>query len=205
MNPNLQKINKWLQRHASRIAELSLQGPADARELVMMEQEIGKSLPTDFKELYLWHNGLTSEENFGSLFFGINFFPIDRVISEYRERKTTTLSDPVLKADKGIDTSNVFNPNWIKFGFDGSHTALFLDLSPGSEGAFGQIIFIDDEYKTGIVVAQSTAQLLADFASDLENNLYHLAADALEDGNHYLEPDQKIDLVNWQFSERWKR
>lgn len=204
MNSDFQKIDAWLQKHASRIAEMSLQGLASPNKLIELEEEIGKSLPADFKELYLWHNGLVNEENFGSLFFGIDFFPIDR-ISEYKNRKASTLSGPLINVDKGIDPSNIYNPNWIKFGFDGSHTAIFLDLAPGTDGIYGQIIFIDGEYETGIVVARSTAQLVADFASDLQNNLYHLHSDALEDGNHYLEPDARIDLVNWQTSERWKR
>ena len=80
-----------------------------------------------------------------------------------------------------------------------------LDLSPTQNGKYGQIIFIDDEEEIGILVANSTAQLVENFKNDLENQLYYLNEDALEDENHFLEVDDKIDIVNWYASEVWKR
>lgn len=54
-------------------------------------------------------------------------------------------------------------------------------------------------------MANSTKELIENFKNDLENNLYQLDEDALEDGNHYLTADQRIDIVNWETSEIWKR
>ncbi len=207
MKKNLEKIEHWLLENAEKIIELSLQKPAVRNEINELEKITGKELPDDFKELYLWHNGLSGDENFGSLFYGMDFFPIDRIIEDYTYRKEQyALMNMLLKkADKEIDPANIYNISWIKFAFDGSHTSMYLDLAPGTHGNYGQIIFIDDEYETGILVADSAAELIETFKNDLENNLYYLDEDALKDGNHYLTTDPKIDIINWETSEKWKR
>ena len=207
MEQDLEKIENWLKGHAQRIFNHSLQRPATEIQFDELEKTIGKSLPADFKALYLWHNGLDDEENFGSLFYGMDLFPIDRIIEQYLYKKDNDASEniPLQKADKEIDPDNIDNIDWIKFAFDGSHTGLFIDLAPSSNGNYGQIIFIDNEYETGIVVANSTAELVKSFKNDLENDLYQLDEDALEDGNHYLTTDPRIDIINWETSEIWKR
>lgn len=207
MNKNLNKIEYWLKENASKIFEYSLNNPANEKEIKELESIIEKELPEDFKELYLWHNGLNDQENLGNLFYGMDFFSIENIISEYIYRKENFSLENIQlkKADKQIDTSNIYNPYWIKFAFDGAHTHLFLDLSPTQNGKYGQIIFIDDEEEIGILVANSTAQLVENFKNDLENQLYYLNEDTLEDENHFLEVDDKIDIVNWYASEIWKR
>jgi len=206
IHTHFKAIDNWLQQHAGKIARCSLQPPATEAALLALEAVTGKLLPSDFKALYQWHNGLTDDENVGSLFFGMDFFPADRIVAEYNEQRKAGLElIPLKRADKEIDASDLFNPDWIRFAFDGSHAGLYLDLAPAAEGQYGQIIFIDTEYDTGILVASSTANLVAAFANELEQGLYHLAEDALDDDNHYLEADDKIDIVNWQTSEKWRR
>jgi cell wall assembly regulator SMI1 len=207
MEQDLERIEKWLKENAQKIFDHSLQEPATENEINELENIIGKSLPVDFKALYLWHNGLDDQENFGSLFYGMDFFPINRMIEEYLYRKENYGSEniPLQKADKEIDLANIYNSDWIKFAFDGSHTSLLIDLAPTSQGNYGQIIFIDDEYQIGILVANSTTALINNFKNNLENDLYQLDDEALEDGNHYLTADQSIDIINWETSEIWKR
>lgn len=205
MESDLFRIDNWLQQNAERIVTLSLQPPAHPAELDALEKEVGKTIPPDFRELYSWHNGLDDSENFGSLFFGMDFYPVDKILQEVREQRERSGGEPLKKFDRGIDGTNHSNRNWVRFGFDGSRTALYLDLAPAGDGKYGQIIYVDDTYETAILVAESTAQLVREFANDLENNLYHLEPDAAEDGNHYLTTKPSIDLVNWFQSERWKR
>ena len=207
MKQDFEKIENWLKENAQKILNLSLQEPATETEINELEKTIGKDLPSDFVALYLWHNGLNDQENFGSLFYGMDFFSVDRIIEEYLYKKEhyATESIPLEKVDKEIDPTNMYNNDWVKFASDGSHTNLFIDLAPSNQGNYGQIIFIDDVYGTGILVASSTSELIENFKNDLENNLYQLDEDALEDGNHYLTADSKIDIVNWETSEIWKR
>ena len=51
----------------------------------------------------------------------------------------------------------------------------------------------------------SITNFLQQFSDDLDNDLYQLNKDALEDENEFLESDAAIDLVNWHMSERWAR
>ena len=201
------KIDNWLKGNADRILNCSLQSPANETLLKELEKITEKPLPQDFKQLYFWHNGMTEDENCGSLFYGMDFLPIEKIIAEQKRRIGSLNQGKIQlrKADNGIDISNLFNPGWVCFGFDGAHTWLYLDLAPTDKGTVGQIIFIDDEELTGILVAQSTADFVADFVNDLENGLYHLQPDALSEGNHFLEPANEIDLVNWYQSKKWQR
>jgi len=196
-------ITAWLKDNAPKILEQSLQSGATEAQLNELESVIGIKLPEDFKELYKLHNGLSDDENVGSLFYGMKFYPIDSIIVDHEQNASLPVT-ALLKWDPAIDQSNLFNPGWITFAFDGAHTSLKMDLVPTEEGNYGQIIFIDDEYEVGILVAASITELLVTFASDLKSGLYHLAEDALEEGDEFLSPDDSIDIVNWYQSDQWK-
>lgn len=204
MEINFNRINNWLNENADKILKCSLQCPADEVSFKELEEIVGKNLPQDFKQLYLWHNGISDIENVGSLFYGMDFLPIEKIIEQHKADSDQT-KIPLCKADSEIEIGGIYNPDWIRFAFDGSHTFLCLDLSPTDKGMMGQIIFIDDEYLIGLLVAKSTFDLVADFANDLENGFYHLVPDALDEGYHFLEPAVEIDLVNWDSSEKWCR
>lgn len=204
METNFSRINNWLNKNADKILKCSLQKPADEVSFKELENIVGKNLPQDFKQLYSWHNGMTDTENCGSLFYGMDFMPIEKIIEERNDLFNQDKIE-LRKADGEINISDIYNPGWIRFGFDGAHTWLCLDFSPTDKGRMGQIIFIDEEYLTGILVAKSTFDLVRDFANDLENGLYHLHPDALDEGNHFLETTAEIDLINWASSKKWRR
>ena len=82
---------------------------------------------------------------------------------------------------------------------------MYLDLAPTESGKIGQIIFVDHEYSVAILVADSMFALVQQFSEDLQQGLYHLNEDALEDDNEFLETDVSIDLVNWHNSTRWQK
>lgn len=130
----LKKIEKWLQQHAKRIARLSLRSPVSEAKLLQLEEVAGKPLPADFKQLYRWHDGLTDEENTGSLVYGLDFWPISRVLSAYQARLANHATVSLSQADSRLDAANLFNPGWVQFCSDGSRTGLFLDLAPSSTG-----------------------------------------------------------------------
>ena len=201
----LAAVAKWLGKYAKRIARRSLRPAATEEQLLQLEQVVGCPLPADFRQLYRWHDGLTEEENMGSLFYGMDCWPIATILAAYQAKTANHQPVPVLRADPQLATSNLFNPGWLQFCSDGSRTGLYLDLAPSRTGTNGQILFIDPEYETGLLVAHSTTDLAAQFLADLTAGLYTLEPDALEDGEHFLLPDSTIDLLNWQQSTRWQR
>ena len=207
LNDNLNAIDKWLAQNANKIATLSLRKPASMKEIEELENAVGKSLPEDFKQLYAWHDGLDNQENMANLFYGMDFVPIEFVQKHHFQQNGVSSDEPMPleRADKEIKTENLSNPNWVKFASDGGRTGFYLDLDPTEFGHYGQIIFIDLDYQMGILVANSTEQLIKDFLQDLQNGEYFLNEEALEDDNHFLELAQEIDIVNWFKSTKWKR
>lgn len=206
LNENLKAIDKWLEENANKIATQSLRAPASIADIEKLEKAVGKPLPEDFKQLYLWHDGLDNAPNVGNLFYAMDFVPIEFVEKRVISQKENQPDDPIPleRTDIGIKTENITNPNWIKFASDCARTGFYLDLDPTASGNYGQIIFVDLDYQIALLVASSTKQLVSDFLQDLLNNKYFLNEEALEDGNHFLALDAEIDIINWFKSEKWK-
>lgn len=206
VNDSLNYIEQWLAANAPRILKESLSPRASEDQLAALETAIGNSLPEDYKDLYRWHNGLNEEaENLGSFFYGMSFLPLAKVLVEVKhQRQYETEPIPVKKAATTVNPQNILNPLWLKLGFDGSHTWLVVDLDPSKLGTYGQVIFVDEEYETAFLVADSVAGLIASFAQDLKKGLYQLNPDAALDGNDFLEADAQIDVINWHSVERWQ-
>lgn len=211
MQKDLEQIEQWLKKNAKKIYQHSLNQPASQEQLNELESLIGGNLPNDFKVLYQWHNGLNHDKNFGSLFYGYDFWDLNKVIEnyksnlddkEYRSDVVSYLDD----FDKEINPQGfIDNPKWIQFTHDGSRTGFYLDLNPSEHGHYGQVIFIDFDYNVSLIVANSVTDLIKQVNSDMQAGHYQLSEDALEDGNHYLEVDREIDILNHHSSERWKR
>ncbi len=199
------KIREWLGANAPKIIG-NLNPPATAEELASIESTIGIKMPSDWHELYLTHNGINHDSNFGSLFYGLEFLSLDKVASEYESSVDLSAESKfeVKATDASINLSDMNNPRWIALAHDGSGNMIRVDMDPGANGKIGQVIFTDIDSDVVILLANSVNEFLNNFASDLKNGKYHLAEDALADGNEYLACDEEIDVINWSFSPRWK-
>lgn len=200
INNNLEKVEQLLKDMAPQLAS-SLAKPASLKEIEELERMVKQKFPDDFKALYLWHNGFCNDENL-NLFYGFSFESLEGIL---KQTFTPEADCPLRFADDGIDKSCLWNSNWVLFAHDWGGNRLCLDLSPADNGHFGQIIFIDEDNAIGILVAESTEKLVADFINDMENGLYFLNEDALDDGVEFLEPDREIDVNNWGSSKKWCR
>lgn len=211
MQQALTEIEMWLKKNARKIHKHSLNPPATENQLNELEKLVGSTLPDDFKMLYQWHNGLNTQKNFGSLFYGYNFWDLDTVIQyyqsnlddkEYRESVVEYCTD----CDKAINLKGfIDNPKWIQFAHDGSRTGFYLDLNPDESGVVGQVIFLDFDSNVIFVMANSVSDFVQQVNADMQAGHYYLDEDVLEDGDHFLGVDSEIDILNWHSSERWKR
>jgi cell wall assembly regulator SMI1 len=205
---SLNRITGWLTHNAPRIVEYSLNKPATETEVLRLEQAFKKELPGDFISLYKTYNGINGEENMGNFFYGMLFLTIDSILADQEFRLTQSKDIgiiPLKHFDKEINGTDFYNPNWIALSFDGSRSYLRLDLSPSATGKYGQVIFVDGEYNVALLIADSIGALINNFANDLDNGLYSLNEEALEDGQHFLETVAGIDIVNWHNIEQWKK
>ena len=132
-------IQSWPDENADKISIYSLQVPTTIEKIAHLKRVVSKQLPEDFEVLYLWHNGLTEDENTGSLFFGMDFLPIERIIDDHRNkfRDECDQKPKQAKADQGIDVNGFRTNDWIRFAFDGSDTGLYPDLVPAQRRSFG--------------------------------------------------------------------
>lgn len=206
---NWDRVHSWLAIHAPKILA-SLNPGATDEELDAAEAELGLAIPSAMRDLYRIHDGISLDENFGSLFYGIEFLDLSQVVSTYSDRAASsqTMKDEGLSlikaADTGIQDQDMFNLGWIPFACDGADVLLHVDTRPDTSGTVGQVIFSDYDYDVVGLVAQGIDTLLNQFADDLENGRYYLDADALKDGNEYLDCEKEIDIVNWSQTSRWK-
>lgn len=197
LQTTIQTLKKSLSKVAPRIADLSLNMGASDTDIAKLEQTIGKTLPEDFKELYRSINGNKDDENFGNFVYGFVLNTIDQVIASWNFRKDFSSKYDTIGLNHfhpQIDGTNFYNPNWLEIGNTSGRDGMFIDLAPTDLGTYGQIIFLEGTENIGVLVANSTQQLLEQFVSDLDNGRYYLAEDALDDGNHWLETKDDIDL-----------
>lgn len=200
------RIHRWLERHAPKILA-SLNPGASTEEIAAVENTLGMALPVDWRELYCIHNGINDEKNHGSLFHGMNFFDLNRVVSEMvcaLESANDSETVAVTKTDNGIRRDDMHRKEWIPLAHDWGEVLLRVDLAPDLTGTFGQIIFTDYAYNIAGLVAPSISAFLNDFANDLEGGRYFLNPDAIQDGAEFLSCVSEIDVINWWMSPQWK-
>jgi len=207
INNYFNKVVTWLKENAAHIVQFSFNPPASVSDLLDLQEISKQEIPADFISLYKIINGLNDKENMGNLFYALSLYSIEEICSRHKEKLELYYENrnfPLTNSNPEIEKTAIYNPNWIAFGDDGSRCTINLDLSPSKEGTYGQIIFIDPTSEIGILLANSMEELVQNFALDLENNLYTLNEDAMSDGQHYLEANPEIDVINWYDSPKWK-
>jgi cell wall assembly regulator SMI1 len=155
-----QRIHGWLASNAPRILTNLNPGASDDM-LRETERGLGVEMPEEWRQLYRQHNGMNAEGNTGSLFYGMQFMPLKRVLDEQANASTPASEKmPVRAADKGVRTHDMHNPKWIGLAHDFGETQLRIDCDPAPGGLHGQVIFTDHADDTAILVAPSVTDLL---------------------------------------------
>lgn len=198
----LDTVTKLLADKAPLILQ-ALQGPVDATMLAQLEGRIGAVLPDDFKQLYRCNNGFIPKV-FANFFYGFPLFAIETILERQADLDTTGDGGPLRYADPGIKNDYTFALKRIPIGDDCATCLLCVDMDPAEGGTLGQVILIDYEMGVGLMLNTSVAELVAQFAQDLQENKYSLLEEALEDGVHWLQPIREIEPGNWFNSPRWQ-
>lgn len=77
---------------------------------------------------------------------------------------------------------------WIPMVTDHAGNHIGVDLAPGANGAYGQVIIFGRDFDTKYVVAQNWGEFLLSFANDLEEGNWWL----IEDSDDYLAGDGEL-------------
>ncbi|MCL4714065.1 MAG: SMI1/KNR4 family protein [Hyphomonadaceae bacterium] len=156
-----------------------LNAPATDATIDSLQAQIGFDLPNDLRALYLRADGQTPP--FGLTdpfpgevvlpFFGTyDFISTERALGAYEQWKqifdeagdqfsynfdefcTVRDGDPVIKA--------YWQPGWLPFSIDGGGNSYAVDLSPPSNGSYGQVILIGPDEDERRVLAPSLCEFL---------------------------------------------
>ena len=197
------EIETWLKAHAPKIME-SLNPPATTEAIGKAEAAFGFEMPKQWKDLYLIHNGMNSKSNLGSLFYGFEFYSLETVMSEYRNRQDLfTYEAPVKTVSNGVNNANLNNLKWIPFLYLSRYSSIWIDMDPAAGGNIGQVIFTDHGEEAAVLLNGNILEFMNTFVGDLRAGLYFLDPEALEDGNHFLNAKNEIDIDNWRKTKRW--
>ena len=180
----------------------ALQGPASQEEFDQLVEITGTPLPEGFLRLYGEHNG-TDPNQFVNFFYGYTFLGLDECIRQSADYANIENSTVLKNADSGIKTNYVFGACRVPIGDDKGTSLICVDLDPAPGGTFGQVILLDYDSNVALALADSIEKFIEDFSNDLANGRYTLNQEALEAGEHWLETDAEIDLINWYGTQRW--
>lgn len=198
----LENVKDVLNSKAPLIIE-ALQEPATREQLSKLEDAIKQKLPKGLIQLYSEHNGINPSA-YANFVYGIPFIPIESSIAIMERYEKSGEKYSLRFADQGINKDYFLGKKRVPIGDANGDCILCVDLEPDTAGIFAQIIIIDTEKQVAIKLNESLEQCIDLFEKDLTANRYKLQEDALDDGVHWLEPEQELDPVNWFHSSRWK-
>jgi uncharacterized protein len=174
-----QDITAWYQRYAPSILE-DLGSGISEEELTELEQNIGFSLPEDYRESLKIYNGEFYVSDY-------QYISAELVYDRWSSMKEL-LEDGVFNdfkinyPEKKIIQNTWWNIGWIPFAEDSCGNKLCLDMNPGINGVKGQVIF----WETGEGPIPSKYLSFRDWLEAYKNDLYHGKYEVDEAG--YLEP-----------------
>jgi cell wall assembly regulator SMI1 len=159
------ELEVWLKVHLPRVVA-ALQPPASEARLNRLESLIGVALPEDYRSLYRWHNGQT-EKVFAGPWPGLRFMPLDLVEKQWKfwyhllDRETpegrASYDEMAVSVRPGTIKEKYVNARWIPFAECGSSDYLGIDLDPGPNGSYGQVINFGRDQDLKRVVAPNIA------------------------------------------------
>ena len=91
--------------------------------------------------------------------------------------------------------SDYFNRGWIPFLKDEAGNQIALDLAPGSNGVWGQIIIFGRDFDTKLVIASSFSEFIYQFVSDLDKNNYEIDSAMFNEETGFLSASRNDDYM----------
>jgi cell wall assembly regulator SMI1 len=175
------RIELWL-KHNARPVLRSLRKGATEKDIAGAEDALGRSLPDDFRQSLLRHDGQQPDRTYGTS-FGLAYenylYPVSKAV---RVRQTLVdLLDKGLGRDLEVLTEGPvravwWDRGWLPFVEDGGNNPGCVDLHPAAGGRVGQVIQFWSQNHLRSVLARSFRGWLGRFADALEEGGYVYSA-----------------------------
>ncbi|OLL22877.1 Cell wall biosynthesis/cell cycle regulator smi1 [Neolecta irregularis DAH-3] len=181
------RIDRWAEENYPELWD-QLSYPATQADVDDLERELDCTLPRDVRESFLVHDGQERGGGPTGIFFGIPLLDCEEVIEEWniwkfvaaeeakslkRGKRQSIIGDQSQQRQSSVPEAAVrrvyAHPAWIPLGKDYTGNNLAIDLAPGPNGRWGQVILFGRDQDVKYVVAKSWASLLASVANDLES------------------------------------
>lgn len=174
-----ERIEAWCSSHLPELLD-DLRGGAGEGEIRAAEEALGLTLPEDVRRSYLVHDGQGGGDHENGLVtgvvFGLELQPLSRVLEWWkghrdveREYGDDELMNRFSRSyPEGAIRLRYLDPGWVPLTHDGSGNHLGVDLDPGPEGVWGQVIVFGRDEDEKYVAAESWGAFFADVAARLE-------------------------------------
>jgi cell wall assembly regulator SMI1 len=173
------RLERQLALHESAL-QIRMQTGASLERLNKFEDLIGFSLPTDFRQLYSWHDGCLNKVNPSqiNLFGKYRWFDLNEV-STYWESNAAYFNpvEPYFYDDSDgqwdglpIKPWQSPPPYWIPIGrVVGDPNSLYFDMQPTSNGCVGQLVSQSVSSMSTSIFCDGLPQYLTSIVEGLEN------------------------------------
>lgn len=143
---------------------------AGEHEIIEIESKLNVQFPEDFVELYSYNNG--QDEMSDNILYDEELLSLSRIIAEWKIWKQLLdqgkFENNVSSPDYGIK-NDWWNEKWIPFTFDGSGNHYCIDLSPGEDGSYGQVIRVLHDAPERKLIANSFKEFFEKYLKDLKS------------------------------------
>ncbi|MBB6502150.1 SMI1/KNR4 family protein [Pedobacter cryoconitis] len=171
------EIKNQLEKISSTVAD-SFNKPAGDEEIALLEMHLKQSLPGFFKEYLKTFNGQLHNE-FKLPFVGYNcLLSIAEIIDIYKRLLDLFGDEPKIDwVQENKVQPVIWDKSWIPFTASETNTKIALDLNPGINGVYGQVIQLwpgQDLEGDHIVIASSFEEFSEKILSYLKEKKYKL-------------------------------
>lgn len=199
------RIDRWAENNYPELFD-QLCEPATANDLNELEHELDCSLPMEVRESLMFHDGQERGGTPTGIILGLMLLDCEEILDEWNNWRTVNtqyLSQQPLRvatssagpsANGGsLSSQNIksrqdshpdgavqkvyAHPGWIPMVRDWGGNNIAVDLAPGPNGKWGQVILFGRDYDCKFVVARSWAAFLAMVADDLESPHWYVEED----------------------------
>jgi len=180
------RIEGWLQSHDTN-ALASLNEPASSDLISQLAAIVDIELPNELIAVYSVHNGQDEKRYASGLFPNGNaygdmahtFADIETVVADHQ--MMTELLEigqfaDIEKVPSSAIKTAAWNKRWLPVANDGGGDYHCIDLDPGPEGTFGQVITVG-ESDIQTVVASSLTDWLRRVADEMDAGLLRVSED----------------------------
>lgn len=208
------RIEKWMDDEYPELEDCLEDGVTTA-DLNEFENDLGcGQLPAEFRQFYKRHDGQMRGGKPTGLMFGLTLMDLELMheehlmwckVAERLERqqylqlqrmkaplegslKASTLS---FVANQRLVPPNSIQPyyyhrGWVPLFKDYYGNQIALDLAPGPQGQWGQIILFGRDFDTKLVVASSYQEFIFMYVEDLENGNYRIDSEEMKEELGFL-------------------